>query len=101
MSSGYMGGNLKGHLSALLCQVFGWVPVIPRAPWARGHPAEECLCSLLLTFRLWGGRRCTVRSQTQEGSQGALICGQLDGRGPWSLWGVEGRGSPPWALEGQ
>uniref|UniRef100_A0A480FKI1 CUB domain-containing protein 1 isoform X1 n=1 Tax=Sus scrofa TaxID=9823 RepID=A0A480FKI1_PIG len=94
---GFLFGNPKGHLRALLyAKSLGQVQVIPQAPWACGHPARGCQCSHCLYSHLWGGRRHTVRSQTQEGSQGMAPLWSTLQSGPWSIWGVGRVGGPLW-----
>lgn len=101
LSSGYLGGNPKGRLSALLyAKSLGGSLLFPGLRGLVGVQ-QRSVCAPVADLPIFGvgeGVRFAVR--LRRGARGRLICGQLDGRGPGVCGGWGGREVPRGPLEG-
>lgn len=101
LSSGYLGGNPKGRLSALLyAKSLGGSLLFPGLRGLVGVQ-QRSVCAPVADLPVFGvgeGVRFTVR--LRRGARGRLICSQLDGRGPGVCGGWGGREVPHGPLEG-
>lgn len=96
-----MGGNPKGHLSALLyAKSLGGSLLFPGLRGLVGIQ-QRSVCAPVADLPVFGvGEGVRFALRLRRGARGRLICGQLDGRGPGVCGGWRGREVPRGPLEG-
>ena len=101
LSSGYLGGNPKGRLSALpYAKSLGGSLLFPGLRGLVGVQ-QRSVCAPVADLPVFGvGEGVRLALRLRRGARGWLICGQLDGRGPGVCGGWGGREVPRGPLEG-
>lgn len=101
MSSGYLGGNPKGLLSALpYAKSLGGSLLFPGLRGLVGVQ-QRSVCASVADLPVLGvGEGVRLALRLRRGARGRLICGQLDGRGLGVCGGWGGREVPCGPLEG-